>query len=227
MSPSNETVSLQASDGHRFSAYVARPASAPRGAIVVLQEIFGVNSHIRSVTDGFAADGWLAIAPALFDRTERDVQLGYTADDVARGRTLKGAVDDEQVLLDIAAAQAHVADAGPVATIGYCWGGTMSWLAAARLPGLAAAVAYYGSGIAGLLDEAPRCPVLAHFGDKDSSIPPSAIDALRKAHPQVEVHVYPADHGFNCDQRASFDAASARTARERTLAFLGAHASKR
>jgi carboxymethylenebutenolidase len=226
MSSSTETVSLQAGDGHRFAAFVARPTAAPRGALVVLQEIFGVNDHIRSVAEGFAGNGWLAIAPALFDRVERDVELGYAAPDIARGRALKDAVGDEQVLLDIAAAQAHVAGAGAVATIGYCWGGTMAWLAATRLPGLAAAVAYYGSGIAGLLGATPRCAVQAHFGAKDASIPISAIDALRQAHPQVEVHVYPADHGFNCDRRASFDAASAARARERTLAFLQTHAGR-
>jgi carboxymethylenebutenolidase len=226
MSVANEIVSLQASDGHSLQAFVARPAGTPRGALVVLQEIFGVNAHIRSVAEGFAGDGWLAIAPALFDRVERNVELGYAAADIARGRTLKDAVGDEQVLLDIATAQAHVAADGPVATIGYCWGGTMAWLAATRQPGLAAAVAYYGSGIAGLLGSTPRCPVQAHFGAKDASIPESAIDALRQAHPQVEVHVYPADHGFNCDRRGSFDAASAALARERTLAFLQAHAGR-
>jgi carboxymethylenebutenolidase len=211
---------LKAADGHTFTAYQAAPAAKPRGALIVLQEIFGVNSHIRSVADGFAAEGWLAIAPALFDRVERGVEIGYTPPDVERGRTIRGGVTNEAALLDIAAAVDAVKSAGKVAVIGYCWGGTLAWLAACKQPGLAAAVSYYGGGIAEMLAMPPLCPVQAHFGDQDHGIPVSVAADLKKAHPDVDVHMYHAGHGFNCDQRASFDPASAALARERTLAFL-------
>ena len=213
---------LQAADGHRLAAYRAVPAGKPRGALVVLQEIFGVNSHIRAVADGYAADGWLAIAPAMFDRVERGIELGYTPADIERGRELKGGCSNDHALLDIAAAVDTVRSAGKVAVIGYCWGGTLAWLAACRQPGLSAAVSYYGGGIGELIDLTPRCPVLAHFGERDASIPLTVPEALRKAHPEVEIHIYPAGHGFNCDQRGSFDAPSAKLARERSLAFLNA-----
>ena len=215
---------LQAADGHRLAAYRAVPAGKPRGALVVVQEIFGVNSHIRAVADGYAADGWLAIAPAMFDRVERGIELGYTPADIERGRELKGGCSNDHALLDIAAAVDTVRSAGKVAVIGYCWGGTLAWLAACRQPGLSAAVSYYGGGIGELIDLTPRCPVLAHFGERDASIPLTVPEALRKAHPEVEIHIYPAGHGFNCDQRGSFDAPSAKLARERSLAFLNAHA---
>jgi len=213
---------LQAADGHRLAAYRAVPAGKPRGALVVVQEIFGVNSHIRAVADGYAADGWLAIAPAMFDRVERGIELGYTPADIERGRELKGGCSNDPALLDIAAAVDTVRSAGKVAVIGYCWGGTLAWLAACRQPGLSAAVSYYGGGIGELIDLTPRCPVLAHFGERDASIPLTVPEALRKAHPEVEIHIYPAGHGFNCDQRGSFDAPSAKLARERSLAFLNA-----
>jgi len=215
---------LQAADGHRFDAYRALPAGKPRGALVVIQEIFGVNSHIRAMADGYAADGWLAIAPAMFDRVERNVEIGYTPADIERGRNLKAGCSNDAALLDIAATVDAVKSAGRVAVIGYCWGGTLAWLAACRQPGLAAAVCYYGGGIGELIDLTPRCPVLAHFGDRDASIPMSVVEAMREKHPEVEVQVYPAGHGFNCDQRGSFDAVSAALARERSLAFLNAHA---
>ena len=214
---------LTAADGHRFDAYIAVPAAKPRGALVVVQEIFGVNSHVRSVTDGFAADGYLAIAPALFDRVERGVDLGYGDADIQRGFALKTATGNDRPLLDIAAAMAHVGGAGKVGVIGYCWGGLLSWLAACSLDGLAAGVAYYGGGIPSHASREPRCPVLAHFGDRDSHIPLDTVEAFRTAQPGVTVLLYPAQHGFNCDQRASYDAASASLARERTLAFLRQH----
>jgi carboxymethylenebutenolidase len=184
---------LQAADGHRLAAYRAVPAGKPRGALVVVQEIFGVNSHIRAVADGYAADGWLAIAPAMFDRVERGIELGYTPADIERGRELKGGCSNDHALLDIAAAVDTVRSAGKVAVIGYCWGGTLAWLAACRQPGLSAAVSYYGGGIGELIDLTPRCPVLAHFGERDASIPLTVPEALRKAHPEVEIHIYPPD----------------------------------
>jgi carboxymethylenebutenolidase len=216
-------VELQAADGHRLGAYVARPAGTPRGALVVVQEIFGVNSHIRAIADGYAAQGLVAIAPALFDRVERGVELGYAGPDVDRGRQLRTAAGDDKPLADIAAAIAHVAPGGKVGIVGYCWGGLLSWLAACKLDGLSAAVVYYGGGVPQQASLKPRCPVQAHFGKQDAHIPLDTVQAFGAAHPEVDLHVYDAGHGFNCDQRGSYDAAAANLARDRTLAFLERH----
>ena len=218
-----QTISLRAGDGHRLGAYLATPSGTPRGALVVVQEIFGVNSHIRSLADGFAADGYLSIAPALFDRVEAGIELGYGAEDMQRGRALKAASADAPALQDIAAAIAHVQAAGRVAIIGYCWGGLLSWLAASAQSKLAASVCYYGGGMPDRKDSVPRCPVLAHFGENDAHITLDGVASLQAAHPDITVHLYPAGHGFNCDQRGSFDASSAQLARERSLAFLRQH----
>ncbi len=219
--------SLTSADGFTFSAYVAQPEGTPRGAIVVLQEIFGVNSHIRAVADRFAAQGYLAVAPATFDRVKTGVELGYTADDMSAGMTLKSAVEalpDTEVLQDIQAAIDHAVElgGGKVGIIGFCWGGLLAWRSACLLKGLSAAVPYYGGGITSQTEIArqPQCPVMAHFGDRDHWIPMEGIEAFKQAHPDVAVHVYSADHGFNCDQRGSHDEAAAKLARERTLAFL-------
>ena len=213
-------IELTAADGFRLAAYRADPAGTLRGALVVAQEIFGVNSHIRSVCDGYAAEGYVAIAPALFDRYERGVDIGYAPPDIARGRSLKELANADAALLDIAAARAAAAGAGKVGVIGFCWGGYLAWLAAARLPGFACAVPYYGGGMTQAIAETPACPVMAHFGERDSMIPVADVKALAAAHPTAQVFLYPADHGFNCDQRGAFDVASAKRARERTLAFL-------
>ncbi len=218
-----KTIELKSADGHPFSAYVATPAGKPRGAVVIVPEIFGVNSHIRALTDGYSADGYLAIAPALFDRAERGFETGYTPEDVAKGRALKDRVSIDDAVIDVAACVAQVREAGNVAVVGYCWGGTVAWLAAARIDGLACAVPYYGGGIAQYAGEAPRCPVLCHFGDKDTTPTPGQARAAVAKHARAAAHFYPAGHGFNCDQRGSYDAASSRLARERTLAFLGEH----
>jgi carboxymethylenebutenolidase len=218
-----QTLDLIATDGHRFAAYVATPAGTPRGALVVLQEIFGVNPHIRSVADAYAADGYLAIAPAMFDRAERGVELGYTPDETQRGMALKAACADATALLDIAAAVAHGRSAGRVGIVGYCWGGYLSWLASGAVDGLAASIPYYGGGMPKRADVQPRCPVLAHFGEKDGHIPVDAVNALQAAHPEIAVQFYPAGHGFNRDVTAAYHAASAQLARERTLALLRLH----
>jgi len=214
---------LKAADGFALSAYRADPTGKPRGALVVAQEIFGVNSHIRSVCDGFAADGYVAIAPALFDRYERGVDIGYTPDDIAKGRELKGRAEIDAALRDVAAARDVAADAGKVGVIGYCWGGFVAWMTASRLPGFACAVPYYGGGILDAAGERPQCPVMAHFGERDSMIPVEGVRKLAAAHPEAQVFIYAADHGFNCDQRSAFDAAAAKLARERTLQFLQRH----
>ena len=215
-------IELTASDGFRLAAYRADPAGPdkPRGGLVVVQEIFGVNSHIRAVCDGFAADGYVAIAPALFDRYERNFDIGYTPDDVARGRELKARSGTDAALHDVAAARDAAAAAGRVGIVGYCWGGFIVWMSVARLPGFACAIAYYGGGILDAGDEQPKCPLMAHFGERDTMIPIAGVEKLAVAHPEAQVFVYAADHGFNCDQRKSYDAAAATLARERTLEFL-------
>jgi len=210
---------LMARDGHEFNAWLAAPQGAPRGAVVVLQEIFGVNAHVRAVAESFAAAGYLAIAPALFDRIRRDLELGYSPPEIEEGRGTMKQLPQEKVTLDIAACIAVVKHAGRVAAVGYCWGGTQAYLAACNLP-VACAVAYYGTNIAANLDHRPVAPVLYHFGERDKSIPPEAIERIRAANPESTYCVYPADHGFNCDHRAAFDADCATLARRRTLDFL-------
>jgi len=219
---------LTSADGFKFPAYVAKPAGKPRGGLVVLQEIFGVNSHIRSVTDGYAADGYLAVAPATFHRVKAGVELGYSPDDMSAGSALKATVEAlpaPGVLQDIQAAIQHAGQAGKVGVVGYCWGGLLSWRSACLLKGLSAAAPYYGGGMTTEAEAArrPKCPVLAHFGEKDHWIAMDTVAAFQKAHPEVQVHTYDANHGFNCDQRGSYDAAAAKLARERTLAFFAKH----
>lgn len=226
----SQTVYLTAADGFNFPAYVAQPAGRPKGAVVVLQEIFGLNSHIRAVADGYAAEGYLAVAPATFQRVQPGVDLGYTQEDVAAGVKLKAAVEAlpaPGVIQDIQAAVNHAAQVsgGKVGIVGYCWGGLLSWRAAALVTGLSAAVPYYGGGSTTPEEIArqPRVPVLAHLGDQDHGIPMDTVNAFAAAHPEVEVQIYAAGHGFNCDQRGSYDAAAAKLARERSLAFFAKH----
>jgi carboxymethylenebutenolidase len=219
-----ETIRLIASDGFEPSAYVARPSGRPKGGLVVIQEIFGVNGHIKRVADGFAGDGFLAVAPALFDRIQPGLTLGYSQPEIQEGIALKGKSATEKALADIGAARDFAREAGKVGVIGYCWGGFLSWVSACRLSGLAAAVSYYGGGIGAVAEEEPKCPVLMHFGEKDHAIPLSDVEKVRAAHPSgVAIHIYPAGHGFNCDERASYDTESARIARGRTITFLDAH----
>ncbi len=216
-------ITLAASDGVRIAAYRADPQGAPRGGVVVVQEIFGVNSHVRSVADGYARDGYVAVAPAMFDRVQRDVSLGYAPADIAAGRALKERTSLELAMKDVEAAVQEAAGAGKVGIVGFCWGGLISWVAAARVAGLACSVPYYGGGMPDQAALQPGCPVTCHFGERDAHIPLDGVQRLAAAHPEITVHVYPADHGFNCDQRGSFDAAAAQLARERTLAFFRQH----
>lgn len=221
-------IDLKAADGFTFPAYVAQPAGAPKAAVVVLQEIFGVNSHIRSVADGYAAQGYLAVAPSTFHRVKPGVDIGYSPDDMNAGFALKTAVEAlpaPGVMQDIQAAINHAASAGKVGIVGFCWGGLLTWRSACTLDGLSAAAPYYGGGMTTPDEVArkPKVPVMAHFGDQDHWISLESVEAFKKAHPEVEVHIYHANHGFNCDQRASYDEASAKLARERTLAFFAKH----
>ncbi len=223
-------VQLKSADGFTFDAYVAQPAQAPRAAVVVLQEIFGVNDHIRKVADGYAQAGYLAVAPATFARSKTGVELGYTPDDMNAGFALKTAIEnlpspgviaDIQAAVDYATAQTR----GKVGVVGYCWGGLLTWRSAALVRGLSAAVPYYGGGVTTEAEaqRQPQCPVMAHFGDKDHWIPLETVEAFKKTQPQVQVFVYEADHGFNCDQRGSFNAPAAQLARQRTLDFFAKH----
>jgi carboxymethylenebutenolidase len=214
------SLELTAADGHRLDAYVVSPAGTPRGGVVVIQEIFGVTRHIRAVADSYAAAGYETIAPALFDRVEKHVDVPYT--DVARGIGYMQAVKMDQVILDVRAAIDAVAKAGKVGIVGYCWGGTIAYVAAARLP-LAAAVSYYGGGTTHFLAEKPKAPVLYHYGELDTHIPLAAVEQVKAADPQGIFYLYPADHGFNCTDRASYEPASAKLAFERSLEFFKKH----
>jgi carboxymethylenebutenolidase len=218
-------ITLTAADGFELAAYRADPArpAKPRGGLVVVQEIFGVNDHIRSVCERFAADGYLVIAPALFDRYQRNFDIGYSPDDIARGREFKAKATTDAALSDIAAARAAAAGAGRVGIVGYCWGGFIAWMSAARLSGFACAVPYYGGGILEAGREQPQCPLLGHFGERDAAIPVAGVRQLAAAHPEAQFFYYDAEHGFNCDQRKSYDPDAAKLARERTLAFFRKH----
>jgi carboxymethylenebutenolidase len=218
-----KTLELTAVDGHKFSAYRADPSGTPKGAIVVIQEIFGVNHHIRNVTDKFAAEGYVAIAPALFDRAQRGVEVGYDAASIATGREMRGKIKDEEILKDTQAAIDAVASVGKVAVVGYCLGGTIAYFSATRLKGIAAAVGYYGGGIAAAANEKTKVPVLLHFGDADQGIPLTDVDKIKTAHPEIPIHIYHAGHGFSCDERGSFEPESAKVALGRTLEFVGQH----
>jgi len=218
-----ETIKLTAADGHTFSAYVANPQGTPRGAIIVVPEIFGVNHHIRGVTDRFSRDGYVAISPALFDRIERNVDMGYNADTVARGRQIKAQITSDMAMADLAVTRDHVAAHGKVGIVGYCWGGFITWLAAAHLPGISCAVPYYGGGMLEHPDLVPNVPVMGHFGERDAILPVIGVKQLAAKHPTHKFFIYSADHGFNCDERGSYDKAAADLARERTLAFFRQH----
>jgi carboxymethylenebutenolidase len=220
-----EFTTIMARDGHEFRAWLAAPPGAARGAIVVLQEIFGINRHIRNVTDSFAAEGYVAITPSLFDRVRKGIELGYSPNETQEGRGYSMQLKPEQTLKDMTAAVNVVRHAGRVGVVGYCWGGTQAYLAARELP-VACAVAYYGGRIAQHLDKTPKKPVMYHFGEQDPHIPLSDVQSIRDRHPEGVIHMYPAGHGFNCDERSSFDAPSAALARRRTVDFLAAHVAK-
>jgi len=211
-------VRLTASDGHELDAYAAEPKGRAKGGIVVVQEIFGVTGHIRRVADQYAAQGYKVIAPAMFDRVKRNVELDYK--DIEKGRALMLELKWPGTLADVSAAMSAVSDVGRVAVVGYCWGGTVAHVAASELR-LAAAVSYYGGGVAKQLDKTPRCKIMYHFGDQDHAIPMADIERIEQAYHAAIVHVYAgAGHGFNCDERASFSAKDAKLAFERTLSFL-------
>ena len=220
----SEHVKLEANDGHNVDVYVAHPEGEPLAGLVVVQEIFGVNRHIRSVTDGYAKEGFLAVAPALFDRCERGVELTYEGEDMQKARSLISRLNMDDALKDTAAALEYVRrqTEKKFGVIGYCFGGTIAWLAAARLA-VNAAVGYYGGQIAKFADEHPKAPIILHFGKLDQHIPKESVDAVQTANPEVPVFWYDAGHGFNCNDRASYNADTAKLAKERSLEFLKKH----
>jgi carboxymethylenebutenolidase len=220
-------IRLTASDNFQFVAYRADPASAPKAAIVVIQEIFGVNHHIRAVCDRLANEGYVAIAPSIFDRIEPNFTSGYSPDEIAVARKFVANPDWAAMLRDTQAAIDAVRDVGPVGIIGFCLGGSVAYAAATKLAGLSAAVGYYGGAIARFADDKPQVPTQLHFGEKDASIPLSDVDMIRAKRPELEIHVYPgAQHGFHCDERASYDKKSAEIAWPRSLAFFAKHLGK-
>jgi len=215
-------IELTASDGFKLGAYRADPVGKPKGGIVVLQEIFGANEHIRAVADKAAAAGYLAIAPALFDRAERDVNWAYTDDTMKAGVGLLGKIKPEDTLKDVEAALKAAHEGGKAGIVGFCWGGSLAWVAAAEMPGLDAAVGYYGGRIPAMNAMAPKAPILLHFGERDQGIPMAGVREVEAAHPNVPVYVYPAGHAFNRDpDPTKYDAPSAKLAWERTMAFFG------
>ena len=217
-------IELQAADGHKLAAYRAEGPGQARGAVVVIQEIFGVNSHIKGVADGYARDGWLAVAPAMFDRAQRGYDTGYTQPEIQAGIAVMQKLDWKQTLLDVDAAIAEAKKAGKVGIVGYCWGGTVAWVAAARTAGLACAAPYYGGGMPGFITDKPRVPTMCHFGELDQSPTLEQSKAIAKAHPEITAHFYAgAGHGFNCDQRGSYNAEASKLARQRTVEFFRKH----
>jgi carboxymethylenebutenolidase len=218
-----KSLELKAKDGFTLAAYRAEPAGPPQGGLVVIQEIFGVNHHMRAVTDSFAAAGYVAVAPALFDRVQRGVDIGYDPAAVETGRGLRGQIPLGDTLLDLQAAIESLKGCGKIGAVGYCWGGSLAFLAATRLQGLACAVGYYGGMIAQHANEKPKVPVILHFGEQDQGIPMSDVRKVMAERPEVETFIYPAGHGFSCDERASFHRPSHEQALERTLAFFSRH----
>ena len=216
-------IELKPDGADPIRAWRADPEGRPRAGVVVIQEIFGVNAHIRAVTDRLAVDGYLAVAPGVFEHVEKGFDVGYDAESRARGMAVVGKVDREQTMRDVAAAIGVAGEGGKVGVLGFCFGGTIAWKAACTLPGLGAAVCYYGGGILGLKDLKPRVPTMLHFGEKDEHIPVAGVHEFAALHADLPVHLYLAGHGFNCDQRPSYDAPSAALAWTRTLEFFRKH----
>jgi carboxymethylenebutenolidase len=213
-------IKLRASDGHEFDAHRVDPLGPSRGGVVVVQEIFGVNQHIRAVAARFAAAGWSAIAPSLFDRIETGVELGYDTPGFARGRELVGKLEMPLVLADMQAAIDALQNLGKVGSVGYCWGGAIVWLAASRLERLSTAVSYYGSRIVNYMEERPRVPTMLHVGRADASLPIEKVRELGRRYPELAIHEYEAGHGFDCDHRSDFDSTASAHAMTRSLEWL-------
>ena len=222
-----QDIRLTASDNFQLGGYRAEPAGVPRAAVVVIQEIFGVNHHVRAVCDRLASEGYVAVAPAIFDRVAPNFTSGYSPDEIAVARKFVANPDWAAMLRDTQAAIDSLSDVGPVGTIGFCLGGSIAYAAATKLSGLSAAIGYYGGAIVRFADDKPMVPTQLHFGEKDAGIPLADVETIRAKRPDVEIHVYPgAQHGFHCDERASYDKASAEIAWPRSMAFFARHLKK-
>jgi carboxymethylenebutenolidase len=222
-----QDIKLKASDGFELGAYRADPPGATKGAIVVIQEIFGVNHHIRSICDRLAKEGYVAIAPSIFDRIEPNFQSGYTPDEITNARKFVANPDWPAILRDTQAAIDAVKSVGPVGIVGFCLGGSVAYAAATKLTGLSAAVGYYGGAVVRFADDKPQVPTQLHFGEKDAGIPLSDVETIKSKRPEVEIFIYPgAQHGFHCDERPSYDKASSDVAWPRSLAFFAKHLKK-
>ena len=217
-----EFTTLKADDGHEFAGYEAAASGDPRGNLVLIQEIFGVNGHIRKVCDQWAGLGYHVVAPALFDRVERDVDIGYDEAGFDKGREVRGGLSDDNVILDVKAAADYLGAPGTAGIIGFCFGGFVTWLSSCRLD-FAAASGYYGGRIADYAGENPNCPIMLHFGELDHAIPMTDVDKVRSAHPEVPIHVYPAGHGFCCDERPDYHDESCKLADQRTIELFQKH----
>ena len=222
-----EWVKVTAQDGHELGAYVARPQGEAIGALVLIQEIYGINAHIRSVCDGYAKDGFVVVAPAIFDRFERGLELKYEGEDQKKAFELYGQLKPEPTLMDVAAAYEFATKEGKgIGVMGFCYGGLATWLTATRGKNYGmqpkCAVGYYAGGVGKFATEQPSCPVMLHFGANDDHIGKDQIEAVRQAHPEVQIFVYEgAGHAFNRDvDPAHYNAEAAKLARERTLKFL-------
>ena len=215
----NELIEVTAKDKHKFSAYISQPSGKPKAGIVIIQEIFGVNSHIKEVTDLYASKGYLSIAPSLFDRIEKNVTLNYDEKGISKGRNLKE-LCDKDALKDIIASISVVSSAGKVGVVGYCWGGSLSWRIGCEFSNLSASVCYYGGDIPKLRNLKPKCNILTHFGEFDKGIPITDVKIFQEKRPEVLTYTYPADHGFNCDHRSQFNKTCANIALDRTLKFI-------
>ncbi len=219
-----DKTTVVSSDGFELDAWLAVPEGTPKGGVLVIQEIFGVNAHIREVVDGYAADGYAALAPALFDRAERGVELGYEGDDFGKGAGLAfNELKMPTTIRDLMASVEVLAHYGNVGVVGYCYGGLMAYLSACNIDSLSCSVGYYGGGIANQLAHRPRIPLMLHFGEQDAHIPMADVAKIKEVIPDAFVHTYDADHGFNCNHRASYSEPAARQAKERTLAFFATH----
>jgi len=216
------TIKLKAKDGKEISAYKADPSGTAKGGIVVIQEIFGLNKHIKDVADRIAKEGYTAIAPALFDRIRPGIELGYEQKDLQEGLGYMQQVGNDTPMMDIQAAADELRKGGKVGAVGFCWGGQLAWMAAKTVT-LDCSVGYYGIAIHQTLQPPPKCPVLLHFAEKDAFVPKEAFDQVKKAYPTMEMYSYPANHGFNCDLRGDYHAPSAQQAWERTMAFFKKH----
>ncbi len=223
MRPKGSTIQLESSDGQKFGCYHVQPTGTRKGGLVLIQEIFGVTNHIKELCDEYADRGFQVLAPQLFDRLHKDFQVGYTADGIEAAKKLAGENSWDHVVADVQTCINQLTVSGPAYITGYCYGGSVSWVAACRCSGLAAASGYYGRLVVDFVDETPKCPIILHFGENDASIPMSDVEKVRAAHPDVPVYVYNAGHGFNSNRRSDYHKPSADLALKRTLELFAVH----